>query len=548
MMKPILFLAMVATVFFACKEKKEEVTLEVPVEKTQAELIAEQYASFRLTTDISRLSEKEKQMIRLMIGAADIMDELFWYQTYGDKDSLLASLEDERFKPAVLLQYGPWDRLNGNSPFIPGVGEKPLGANYYPADMTKEEFEKADIKDKTSLYTFIRRDNEGKLISVPYHKMFEQELKKASGLLLKAAELADDPGLKTYLVLRAEALITDNYRLSDLAWMDMKSNVIDLVIGPIEHYDDQLYNFKAAYEAYVLVKDVEWSKKLERYRKFLPEMQQSLPVEAKFKREKPGLGGDLNAYDAVYYTGDCNAGSKTIAINLPNDEEVQAKKGSRRLQLKNAMRAKFDQIMVPIADVLIDDEQKHLINFDAFFGNTMFHEIAHGLGMNKTVNGKGLVRTSLSEHASAIEESKADILGLYLVKQLHNKGEIEGDLHGYYTTFMAGIFRSIRFGSSSAHGVANMIRFNYFNEAGAFTRDPETGKYTIHFEKFEKAVVDLTKLILTLQGNGDYAGASKLILEKAQTSDELKQDLERLKAFNIPVDIKFEQGVKVLGL
>ncbi|HAQ38724.1 MAG TPA: Zn-dependent hydrolase [Saprospirales bacterium] len=547
-MKLSAYLFVAGLIFISCKEKKQTETTDIPVIKTQAELIADQYAAFRLTTDVSRLSEKEKQMIRLMIDAADIMDELFWFQTYGNKDSLLSSLPDERMKPAVILQYGPWDRLDGNKAFIENVGEKPLGANYYPVDMTKDEFEMAQFKDKTDLYTFVRRDASGKLITVPYHKMFEKELKKAADLLIQASELAEDPGLKTYLVLRAEALTSDNYRLSDLAWMDMKNNVVDLVIGPIEHYDDQLYNYKAAYEAYVLVKDVEWSAKLERYRKFLPELQKSLPVDPKYKREKPGLGGDLNAYDAVYYTGDCNAGSKTIAINLPNDEEVQAKKGSRRLQLKNAMRAKFDKIMVPIADVLIDDEQKHLINFEAFFGNTMFHEVAHGLGMNNTINGKGLVRTALNEHASAIEESKADILGLYLVKQLHSKGELQGDLHGYYVTFMAGIFRSIRFGSSSAHGVANMIRFNYFNEAGAFTRDPKSGKYTIHFEKFEKAVTGLTRLILTLQGNGDYTGAGKLIEEKAKTSEELQLDLERLKAFNIPIDIRFEQGIKVLGL
>lgn len=545
----IVFLFIAATLFlFSCKEKKEDVKTEIPREKTQAERIAEQYAPFKLTTDINKLTEKEKQMIRLMIQAADIMGDLFWYQTYGNKDSLLATLTDERLKPAVLLQYGPWDRLDGNKPFIADVGEKPLGANYYPEDMTKEEFEKADLKDKTSLYTFLRRDSSGKLITVPYHKMFDRELKKASDLLLQAAELSDDPGLKTYLVLRAEALTTDNFKLSDLAWMDMKNNVVDIVIGPIENYDDQLYNYKAAYEAYVLVKDVDWSKKLERYRKFLPELQKNLPVEPRYKKEKPGTGGDLNAYDAVYYAGDCNAGSKTIAINLPNDEEIQARKGTRSLQLKNAMRAKFDKIMVPIADVLIDEEQKHLISFDAFFGTTMFHEIAHGLGLNNTINAKGLVRTALGEHASAIEESKADILGLYLVKQLHNKGEIEGDLHSYYTTFMAGIFRSVRFGSSSAHGVANMIRFNYFNEAGAFTRDPKTGKYTINFENFEKAMTDLTRLILTLQGNGDYEGAGKLIRDKAVSSDVLKQDLERLKAFNIPVDIVFEQGIKVLGL
>ena len=249
--------------------------------------------------------------------------------------------------------------------------------------MTKEEFESAELEGKESLYTFIRRDNQGNLITVPYNEMFSEQVAEVADLLRRCADLAEDDGLKTYLSLRAEAMLTDDYQPSDMAWMDMKTNGLDVVIGPIENYEDKLYSYKAAHEAYVLVKDRTWSERLSKYASFLPELQAGLPVSQEYKAEKPGTDADLNAYDVVYYAGDCNSGSKTIAINLPNDEEVQLAKGSRRLQLKNAMQAKFDHILVPISQVLIHEDQRKHITFDAFFGNTMFHEVAHGLGIKK---------------------------------------------------------------------------------------------------------------------------------------------------------------------
>ncbi|SIR09486.1 dipeptidyl-peptidase 3 family protein [Pontibacter lucknowensis] len=506
------------------------------------------YTNVRLTADLSGLNEKERQMIPLLIEAGNIMDELFWYEAYGKKDSLLNALTDDAARQFVMINYGPWDRLNNNEPFIPGVGPKPDAANFYPQDMTKEEFEKANLKDKASQYTFLRRDANGNLITVPYHVQFKEQVKRASDLLRQAAGLAEEPGLKKYLTLRADALLNDNYQPSDLAWMDMKNNRIDVVIGPIETYEDKLFGYKAAHEAYVLIKDMDWSKRLEKYAAFLPELQRGLPVPANYKKETPGTDSDLNAYDVVYYAGDCNAGSKTIAINLPNDEEVQLKKGTRRLQLKNAMQAKFDKIMLPIADELIADDQKQHITFDAFFANTMFHEVAHGLGIKNTINGKGTVREALKEHGSALEEGKADILGLYMITQLHKKGEVSGSLEDYYTTFMAGIFRSVRFGAASAHGKANMVRFNFFKENGAFERDANTGKYRVNYVKMGEAMDKLSELILTLQGNGDYAGVGRLLNEQGQISTELQADLDRLSRNNIPVDVVFEQGVDVLGL
>lgn len=545
-MKNILAMLSLMVIVSSCKEDKKEVVSEEPTQ-TEMQKNLGKYVSVKLTSDVNKLSEKEQQMLPLLIKAAEKMNDLFWYEAYGDKTELLNSIEDEDTKTFVKINYGPWDRLDGNKPFVEGVGEKPLGANFYPKDMTKKEFETADIEDKSSIYNFVRRDENGKLYSIPYHKQFENEVKEVSELLKEAAKLAEDEGLKTYLELRAQALLDDNYQPSDLAWMDMKTNTLDIVIGPIETYEDQMFGNKAAHEGYVLIKDQEWSAKLARFASFLPELQKGIPVADAYKQETPGTDSDLNAYDVVYYAGDCNSGSKTIAINLPNDEEVQLQKGTRRLQLKNAMRAKFDKILVPISDVLIDESQRQHITFDAFFANTMFHEVAHGLGIKNTINGKGTVRTSLKELASALEEGKADVLGLYMVQQLHEKGEIDGDMKDYMTTFMASIFRSVRFGASSAHGKANMIRFNFFKDKGAFTRNAD-GTYKIDYANMIVAMKDLSSLILTLQGNGDYDGVAKLVAEKGKISEELQSDLDRLSSANIPVDVIYEQGADVLGL
>ena len=507
------------------------------------------YVDVKLTSDVSLLTEREREMIPLLIQACEEMDKLFWKQAFGGEDTLLRALKDESLRQFIMINYGPWDRLAGNEPFIKEYGKKPDGANFYPRDMKKEEFERAPMEDKESEYTLLRRDEKGRLMTVAYHREYAEGVNKASELLLKAASLAENDALKNYLELRAKALITDDYKESDMAWLDMKNNTIDIVIGPIETYEDRLFGYKAAYEGYVLIKDKEWSDRLSKYAGMLPELQSNLPVEEKYKQEKPGTDSDLNAYDVVFYAGDCNAGSKTIAINLPNDEEVQLAKGTRRLQLKNAMRAKFDNILVPISDVLIDKDQRHHITFDAFFSTTMFHEVAHGLGIKNTITGEGTVREALKELNSALEEGKADVLGLYMITQLHERGELgEAVLMDYYVTFLASIFRSIRFGASSAHGQANMVRFNYFREMNAFSRDDDSGTYRVDLDMMRKATDGLSELILRLQGDGDYEGVTKLMEEKGKIFPQLQEDLDRLKDAGIPVDVTFTQGKEVLGL
>lgn len=510
----------------------------------------EDYAQFTLTSDLSGFNEDERKMLGLLIDAGDIMNGLFWRQAFREgHDQWLDRLPTSAARRLAQINYGPWDRLANNAPFITQFGPKPPGANFYPADMTREEFEAADLANKDGLYSLIRRDADGQLTTVPYHEAFAPELKKTAALLREAAALSGDEPFRNYLTLRADALLSGDYRASDLAWMDSKTSPIDIVIGPIETYEDQLFGYRAAFEAYVLVKDVEWSGQLARFSAFLPQLQRGLPVPDAYKQETPGTDSDLNAYDVIYYAGDSNAGSKTIAINLPNDETVQLEKGTRRLQLKNAMRAKYDKILVPIADVLIDPTQRQHLSFDAFFANTMFHEVAHGLGIKNTVDGEQTVRGALKDVASSIEEGKADVLGLYMVTALHEAGELgDADLMSNYVTFMASVFRSVRFGASSAHGKANMVRFNFFLERGAVIRDEETGYYRIDFDKMGDAMDALASTLLTLQGDGDYDGAVALTASQGVIGAALQSDLDRLAAAGIPVDVVFRQGREVLGL
>lgn len=509
----------------------------------------DEYARFELSADLSALTEKERAMLPLLIDAAEIMDNLFWKQSYGDKDALLASITDTAIRNFVLINYGPWERLNGNEPFVEGVGTKPLGAQFYPIDMTKEEFEALDHPDKASLYTMIQRNAEGKLEVIPYSVAFKPELEKASQLIRKAAELAEDAKLKTYLELRADALLSNDYYPSDFAWMEMKDNGIDFVVGPIENYEDALYGYKAAFESFVLVKDKEWSSRVIHYASLLPQLQKSLPVPEEYKKEMPGSDSDLGVYEAVFYAGDCNSGSKTIAINLPNDPKIHVEKGSRKLQLKNVMRAKFEKILLPISELVIVPEQRKHVKFDAFFENVMFHETGHGLGVTRTLDGKLTIREALKEAYSSIEEAKADILGVYLVGQLNEMGELKDkDMMDNYVTFVAGIFRSVRFGASSAHGKANMMTFYYFLDHGAVSYDAATGYYTVNHDNMKKAVSDLAGMILTMQGDGNYDAAVKLIAEKGNVNEALQKDLDKIGSAGIPRDIVFDQGKGVLGL
>lgn len=532
----VLGVAAMASVL-SCTTQQQESPMKAKVEE---------YAQVELKSDlVNGLNDKEKELVKIFFQVGEITDDLFWKQTFGDK-SVLDTLTDSYAKKFAMIQYGAWDRLDNNKPFLPGYGEKLDVCNYYPHDITAEEFEALEDENKDSWYTVIRRNADGSLKSVWYHEEYADEIGQICALLEKAVTLAEDPGLKNYLQKRIEAFKTDDYLESDLAWMDMKDSKVDFVTGPIESYDDKFRETKASYESFILLKDEARSKDLAKFVSMLPALQKELPCEPQYKTFVPGTSSDLNVYDAVFYAGDCNAGSKTIAINLPNDERVHAMKGTRRLQLKNSMKAKFDKIMMPIGELIVTPEQQKYLNFDAFFWNVTFHEVAHGLGVKQTVNTNESVDAVMGTEKTSWEEAKADILGLFMVTKLVEMGEITNiTAEDAITTYIAGILRSVRFGAASSHGKANMMCFNYMEKAGAFTRDAQ-GQYVIDFQKAKEAMNSWAALILKTQGDGNVEFATKYRAENGGITPELQADLDKINSAGIPRDITFIQGKDVL--
>lgn len=527
----------VTATLFSCSNQQQESPLKAKVEE---------YARVELKSDlVNNLNDKEKELVRIFFQVGEITDNLFWKQTFGDK-SQLDTITDSYAKEFAMIQYGAWDRLDNNKPFLAGYGEKPAVCNYYPHDITAEEFDAFEDANKNSWYTVIRRNEDGSLKSVWYHEAYAEEIGHICTLLEKAVTLAEDPGLKNYLEKRIEAFKTDDYLESDLAWMDMKDSKIDFVTGPIESYDDKFQETKASYESFILLKDEARSKDLAKFVSMLLALQKELPCAPEYKTFVPGTSSDLNVYDAVYYAGDCNAGSKTIAINLPNDERVHALKGTRRLQLRNSMKAKFDKILLPIGQLIVTPEQQKYLNFDAFFWNVTFHEVAHGLGVKQTINTNESVDAVMGTEKTSWEEAKADILGLFMVTKLIEMGEITNiTAEDAITTYIAGILRSVRFGAASSHGKANMMCFNYMEKAGAFSRDAK-GQYVIDFEKAKEAMNGWAALILQTQGDGNIEFATKYRAENGGITPALQADLNKINEAGIPRDITFIQGVDVL--
>ena len=541
----VIAFACVGMITTSCKEKKRDVSENQPVSELQQKV--EEYAFFDLTTDISKLSENDKQLLPIFFEIGQIMDDLFWEQTFGDK-TILDTIQDKWMKEFVLINYGPWDRLDDDKPFVPGYGPKPAPCRYYPQDITAAEYEAFEDKDKDSHYTVLVRNEDGTLKSVWYHEFYKEKLDKVCTLLDSAIKIVENPAMKKYLTLRKKALQTDDYFASDMAWMDMKDTKVDFIFGPIENYDDKLNVLKTSYEAFVLVKDEEASGDLAKFVKMLPSLQKELPCDAKYRNYVPGTSSDMNVYDVIYYGGDCNAGGKTIAINLPNDDRVQAKKGSRRFQLRNAMQAKFDKIMKPIGEMVIEPSEQNHINFDAFFWNVTFHEVGHGLGVKQTINGKGSVDAAMKTENTNWEEAKADIIGLYLVCRLIDRGEITNiTKEDAITTYIVGLLRSVRFGAADAHGVANMMCYNFFESNGAFKRNGN-GTYHIDYDKAEKSIDAWIATILQTQAEGNFEFASQFSKENGTIQGDLKKDLDRINKAGIPRDIRFNQGLDVLGL
>lgn len=489
--------------------------------------------------DLSGISDNGKEVLNLYKFAADMADSIYWCQSFGDKNRMLG-LSDENLREYAEINYGPWDRLDGST-FVEGYGERPLGAGFYPQDMTAEEFDALADTTKTSPYTILARDGEGKLVSVPYHEAYGNYLAKMTSCLNAAADLTVKPSVRDYLLKKIEALNTDDYAESDMAWLEMNDSKMDLIIGPNEVNDDQLYGLKASYEAYVLLKDLKRTEVLDQFTSVLPELQKMIPCEEQYKTFVPGDKSDIYAYDAIYCAGHANAGIKLIALNLPYGTDIQATAGTRTALLCNIMNEKFNHIVSPVGNLVLGIDHQNHLSSEAFYWNIAFREIAHGLGVKQTVNGRGDVSTALGNKALTWEDMKANTVGLYLVCKMLDDHKIPAIVtkEDAITTFIANLVRSERFGEASQLGRAYVMMFNYLDANGGVTRG-DSGKYSIDYDKVLSLVAELAAEVIKVQATGDYEAAEQFEKKYCALSEDFKADLVNIRFEKIPVDLRFE--------
>jgi hypothetical protein len=506
-----------------------------------------QFASTRLEADLSALSAEDRQVLELLVQAAQLLDEVFLRQVWVGNPAFrdrLQGLEGDGVEAAweyYKINFGPWDRLAAFEPFIDDRPH-PQGAGYYPADMTKAELEAwlAEHPEEreafTSLHTVIRRRDD-RLVAVPYSEEYREWLEPAAELLRRAAAATSNESLARFLRLRAEAFGTDDYFESDLAWMDLDAPV-EVTIGPYEVYEDELFGYKAAFEAFVTVALPEASAELARYKERLPWLERNLPIPETHKNLDRGTESPIRVVDEVFVGGDAKAGVQTIAFNLPNDERVREEKGSKKVLLRNIMRAKYDRILVPIAGRVLAPADRDRVSFEAYFDEVLHHELSHGLGPGRiTVDGRATeVRLELKDLYSTLEEAKADVMGIYNILALIGEGEMPAELRETLEpTYVAGLFRSARFGVHEAHGQGVVAQFNYLMAKGALTVDEE-GRFRTVSAKFPEAIRSLLAEMLMLQATGDYPGTERFLAEYGEPGEALLAALEKLA--DLPVDIR----------
>jgi hypothetical protein len=509
------------------------------------------FAPTVLTADVARLSPGDRKALQKIIAAAKLIDPLYLGQVWSGNEALLKKLQSDQSPEGRLrlhffmINKGPWSQLDDDEPFIEGVGSKPAHGNFYPDNITKEEFESwaaglpADEKEKAISYFYtIRRDAGGKLKAVPYSEEYREYLDPAAQLLRDAAKLTSNVTLKNFLDKRAQAFVTNDYYDSDVAWMDLDSP-IEVTIGPYETYEDKLFGYKAAFEAYVTLRDNVESDKLKRFSKYLQELEDHLPMDTKYRNPKLGAASPIRVVNEVFSSGEGNTGVQTAAFNLPNDERVVKEKGSKRTMLKNVQDAKFNKTLVPISRVVLSPADQKLLAFDAFFTHILTHELMHGLGPHniKVGNEDTTVRKQLKDLYSPIEEAKADITGLWALQYLIDKGVVAKQMERtLYTTYLASAFRSVRFGITEAHGRGVAMQFNYLTDEGAIKVNERTGTFSIDPAKVKAAVRKLTQEILTIEAEGSYEKAKAILDKYAVIRAPMQNALDHLK--DVPVDIE----------
>lgn len=527
-----------------------EAELEIAPIAPDIEARLAQFAPTPLEADLSALSDEDRQVLDLLVQAARKLDEVFRRQVWVGNPELAERLaqatgpEADAARGYFEINFGPWDRLAAMEPFV-GSMPHPEGAGFYPVDMTAQELEDyvaAHPEQKealTSLFTVVRRADAGGFEAVPYSEAYREWLEPAADLLRQAAAITSNESLARFLELRADAFLSDDYYESDKAWMDLDAPV-EVTIGPYETYEDGLFGYKASFEAFVTVALPEESAALARYKERLPWLERNLPIPDEHKNLDRGAESPIRVVDEVFTGGDAKAGVQTLAFNLPNDERVREEKGSKKVLLRNIMRAKYDQILVPIAERVLAPGDVERVSFDAYLDEVLHHELSHGLGPGKiTVDGRETeVRLELKEHYSTLEEAKADVMGVYNILALIEEGEMPADLRDTLEpTYVAGLFRSARFGVHEAHGQGVVAQFNYLLEKGALVVDEE-GRFRTVSAKFPGGIRDLLHDMLMLQATGDYAGTAQFLVDYGQPTDALIEALGRLE--DLPVDVKPE--------
>ncbi len=528
MNKSISILMVAALFVTACNSQKKSVMSSA----------LDKYAVVKIDKpDLSGITDNGKEVLNLYKFAAREADKIYWQQTFGDP-AKLEGIADEATREYAKVNYGPWDRRNGKA-FVEGYGAMPAGANYYPADMTAEEFDALKDPAKTSPYTVIRRDAEGKLSAVWYHDAYAENIETIVSCLKTAADITIKPSVRNYLLKKIEAIQTDDYYASELAWLDMTDSKMDLVLGPDEVTDDQLYGIKKSYEAFVLLKELEKTAQLEKYASKAAELQQALPCKDEYKTFVPGERSNIFACNALYYAGSANEGTKLVAINLPFDEKVQKEVGTRTILMDNIITAKFNKI-IALAAINLLDGAEDAVDRESFFWNIAFREVAHGLGVKQTLDGRN-VATALGNMAETIEEAKGDILGVYFATRLADSHELSllSNRKSSIATFLVSIIRSGRFGNAEPIGRGNIICYNFLKEHGAFSRNP-SGKYRIDYAKASEGIEVLSARLLEIQAKGDYNEAKAFVDKYSAIDKELEADFVNLRLEKIPIDLRFE--------
>lgn len=516
----------------------------------QLQAMHARFAPVELRADVTALPAGERAALGQILAAARVIDALFLRQAWAGNEALLLRLLGDPSPLGqarlgyFLLNKGPWSRLDHDAPFVPGVPPKPQSANFYPASATKAEVEAwlstlgaSERAEATGFFSVVRRGPKGSLQAVPYSLEYQGELAEAATRLRAAAVLTTQPTLKRFLEARADAFLSNDYYASDVAWMELDAS-IEPTIGPYETYEDGWFSFKAAFEAFIALRDEAETRKLQRFSQHLQELEDHLPIDPALRNPKLGALAPIRVVNLVFCSGDANKGVQTIAYNLPNDERVVSEKGSKRVMLKNSNEAKFEKVLLPIAALALPAAERRDVSFDAFFTHVLMHELMHGLGpQTVTVNGRtSTVRQELKDTYSALEEAKADIAGLWALQYLADQGVVDAALaRSMYTTFLASAFRSIRFGTSDAHGRGMAVQLNTLLDAGAFKANAD-GTFSVDPARVRKAVADLTAEIMTIQAHGDYARAKALLATRGVVRPEVQRVLDQLGA--VPVDIE----------